>query len=330
MTDGNPIEEQYSYDGWLVFNELFDTTLLAEGIGISEVVETFPSYEGGAPNDPDNGFEHTELSQKIQSLAELSDGFERYAENLHAFKYVDEDWVQEWGYDEEANQQIFYRDKHDEVEIFWDSDNEVMMFRGDQQLLERKRKSLRSGLSGSLELDPVDFDFDFFLWVLYKKYKGEELSADLRVRNLTRGKTIGDQKDNLGRQVQVEGSENIIRSLMLIAPVLAGKKIKGIQGQFVMESHTISAEIQHGGKVHVKVSNSPLSGLSHLRRMGIALRFLSELIRLFSDWEELPDKERYPPASFFDELGDIAEEEGWDLQYDPREIKDEYRRKRGA
>jgi len=203
-----------------------------------------------------------------------------------------------------------------------------MMFRGDQRLLGRKRKAVRSGLTGDIQLDSVEFDFDFFLWVLYKEFKEEELSSDLRVRTLSRGKTIGDREDNLGKRVNVQGSDNILRSLMVIAPLLSGKKLEGLQGTFILGTNQIKAEIEHGGKVHVKVSDSPLSRMDDLRRMGLSLRFLSELVSLFNQWERLDRQEKYPPESFFDELADIAEDEGWDLRYDPREVKEEYRRKR--
>ncbi|WP_152423085.1 hypothetical protein [Natrinema versiforme] len=328
MTDESFVEDQYTYDGWLVFNELFNTEVVSDGVTIEDVIGSFPLYEGGSPNDPDAGFERTNLPSMFQNLSEIGTDFQDFANSIRSFKYVDEDWVEEWGYDENANEQIFYKDYHDEVDIFWDSDSQIMMFRGDKQLLGRKRESLQAGLSGSLYLDPVNFNFDFFLWVLYKKYNKEDLSSDLRVRKLTRGKTIGEHEDNLGKRVRVEGSENILRSLMLIAPVLAGKKIQAIQGSFLMGKHKVNAEIEHGGKVHIKVSDSPLSGLSHLRRMGIALQFLTELIRLYNVWEGLPSNDRYPPPSFFDDLSNVAEEEGWDHQYDPENIKEEYRGKR--
>ncbi|WP_435362769.1 hypothetical protein [Haloarchaeobius sp. DYHT-AS-18] len=323
-----PVEEQYSYDGWLVFNELFQTEIVGEEDDVDDVIENLPTYERGTPTNSNSGFQEQELPEHLSKLPDLTRALEEYSEDLLALRYVDEDWVEEFGFDEQGNEELYYKDYHQDVDIFWDSEGGVMMFKGDKQLLKSKKEHLQADLSGLMKLKPVTFDFDFFLWVLYKEYKGEQLSSDLRVKELNRSETIGEVEDNLGKEVSVKDSDDIIRSLMLIAPVLAGKRIDSIQGYFLLNQNIVQAEIQHGGKVHVKVSDSPLSKMSDLRRMGVTLRFVSELINLFDYWNKLDSDDRYPPPSFFDELGDIAGEEGWTMRFDPQDIKDEYKRKR--
>lgn len=322
------VEEQFSYDGWLVFNQIFKTEPLDRGIEPSGIIDRFPTYEGGSPSDDDSGFEKSKFAEYLARIPELTDELEMFAQDLHAFHYVDEDWVQEFGYDENGEEKIYYQPYHDEVDIFWDFDRQVMMLRGDKDLLERKADDLRGGLSGELKLESVDFDFDFFLWVLYKEYRGENLSSGLSVRKLTRCKTIGSHEDKLGKHGEVKGSENLLKSLMMIAPILDGKKVEGIQGEFILNKQILNAEIQYGGKVHVKVSDSPLKTMSDLRRMGLALRFLSELAELFKEWQNLDSDDQYPPPRFFDKLADEAEEQGWVPNFDPEAVKQEYRRKR--
>jgi hypothetical protein len=325
-----PPQELYQYDGWLVFNELFTTEVFGEeDLSAEDVIEGFKTYEEGIPKDSQRGFKITEFPNHLQTMGQLSDELYEFAENIHSFNYVDEDWVEQWGFNADGEEQLYYLPEHDKVDIFWDTDGGVMMFRGDKQLLARKRKDLRGDLSGSLKIDDITFDFDFFLWVLYKKYKSEQLNSNLRVRSLTRGKTIGEREDNLGREVQVKGTKDVLKSVMLIAPLLYGKKIHSIQGSFIIgDRNQIKAEIHHEGKVHVKVTDSPLSGLNDLQRMGLSVWFLSELVHLYTFWENLDPTDRYPPKSFFDDLADNAEEEGWDLQFDPVEVKREYARKR--
>lgn len=330
MSD-TPPGDLYNYNGWLVFNELFTTEVFDDDSDAEELLNDFSEYNGGIPKDPDSGFSETQFPAHLQNMGQLSNELYDFAENLHAFDYTDEDWVEQWGYDSEGNEQLYYLPEHDKVEIFWDTKNEVMMFRGDKQLLERRRKDLRADLSGDLKMESVTFNFDFFLWILYKKYEGEPLNANLRVRQLTRGKTIGDKedKDNLGREISVKDSKNVLKSLMMIAPLLYGKKIESIQGYFILgDKNQIKAEIQHEGKVHVKVTDSPLSGLNDLRRMGYSVWFLSELVSLYNHWENKSPDKRYPPESFFDDLADNAEQEGWDLQFDPVKVKQEYAQKR--
>ena len=322
------IEELYSYQGWLIFNQIFETDPYNTDTEPGKLIERFPTYEGGSPNEADSGFKKDDFPNHLNQLPELTDDLKMFAQSLHAFTYIDEDWVEEWGYDENANEKIFYKDYHDEIEIFWDSEGQVMMIKGDKTLVERKEDDLRSGLADELKLNSVNFDFDFFLWVLYKEYIGETLSSNFRVRKITRGKTLGSHEDKLGKHTEVRGTENILKSLMMIAPILAGKRIESLQGEFILNQKIIDAEIQHGGKVHVKVSDSPLQSMSDLRRMGLSLQFLSGLVELFTQWENLDSNDRYPPPEFFDDLADEAEEQGWKPNFDPQTVKQEYRRKR--
>lgn len=326
----NSPEDLYQYDGWLVFNQLFETEQFDEELNPPEILDSFPQYSRGTPNEPDSGFSRTDFPEHLSGISELTKDLEAFAESLYSFKYTDEDWLEQWGYDENANEQVYFLDGRDEIDIFWDFANQIMMIRGEKQLINRKSDDIRGGLSEELQLNSVEFDFDFFLWVLYKEYRGENLSSDLRVRRLTRGKTQGTREDYLGKNVHVEGTEDILRCLMMIAPVLAGKRIHSLQGDFVMNRNILQAEIEHTGKVHVKVTNNPLSNMSDLRRMGISLRFLSELVSLFDHWSNLDRDNRYPPPRFFDDLGDLAEEQGWDPKFDPTEVKEEYRRKRSS
>ncbi|AGB37786.1 hypothetical protein [Natronococcus occultus] len=328
MSDVTTIEDDYEYPGWLVFNGLFKTSVHSEGsVSPQEIVDRFDKYSSGSPNEPDSGFEVKELPDKLQQMGELSEATEEFAQGLHALRYVDEDWVEQWGYDEDGKEEMYFLPNHDEIRIYWDYVNDVVAFKGQKQLLKRKQDDLLAALSGDVKLEEVNFDFDFFLWILYKQYQGEPLSTDLRVRNITRGSTAAETKDNMGAG-DVRESNNVLRSVLMIAPILSGKKIDKIQGNFIMGNHQVKAQIEFGGKVHVKVSDSPLSTLSDLRRMGVSLRLLSELVTLFEDWKQLDPEERYPPASFFDDMTDNAEEEGWIARFDPEEVKERYKRKR--
>lgn len=330
MSNVTPVEEDYEYPGWLVFNGLFKTTVHGDGsISPQEIIDNFDKYTPGSPKDPESGFEIMPLSEKLQDMGELNEATESFARGLHSLQYVDEDWVEQWGYDENGNEAMYFHANHDEVRIYWDYVNDVMMFKGQKQLIEQKQDDLVGALSGDIQMDTVTFDFDFFLWVLYKEYQGEQLTDDLRVRNITRGSTLTETKDNMGAG-QVQDSNNILRSILLIAPVLSGKKIKQIQGNFILGNHQVKAAIKHGGKVHVKVSDSPLSMLSDLRRMGVSLRFLSKMVNLFQNWERLDPEERYPPPAFFDNMAENAEEEGWGPGFDPDDLKSQYERKRQA
>jgi len=328
MSDVTTIEEEYEYPGWLVFNGLYKTSEYHDRSGSTEdIVDSFSGYTRGSPNSPQSGFELIDVSNKLQQMGELNEATENFAQGLHSLRYVDEDWVEQIGYDESGTEKMYYLPNHDEIRIYWDYINDVMIFKGQKQLLKRKEGDVREALAGDVRLESVSFDFDFFLWILYKQYKNEPLSADLRVRQITQTSTATERPDNMGAG-SVENSHNVLRSVLLIASVLGGKKIDEIQGDFILGNNKIKALIEFGGKVHVKVSDSPLSTLSELRRMGISLQFLSEIVNLFQDWEHLDPEDRYPPPSFFDDMAENAEDEGWEPRFDPAEVKDRYERKR--
>jgi len=236
MSDITTIEDDYEYPGWLVFNGLFKTAVHGDGDGNvspQDIVDSFSEYTEGSPNEPESGFEVMDLSEKLQQMGELNEATEDFAQGLHSLRYIDEDWVEQLGYDEHGNETMYFLPDHDEVRIYWDYINDSMIFKGQKQLLERKQDDLMAALSGDVKLDPISFDFDFFLWILYKQYEGEPLSADLRVRRITRSSTATETKDNMGAGY-VEDSNNVLRSILLIASVLSGKKIDEIQGDFIL------------------------------------------------------------------------------------------------
>lgn len=328
MTTLSPVEDEYEYPGWLVFNGLYKTTVLrGNESSPADIVNAFNEYSPGTPNNPQSGFEDIGLSEKLREMVELNETTEEFAEGLYSVRYIDEDWVEQWGYDEDGNETMYFLPNHDDIRIYWDFVNDVMIFKGQKRLLERKESELMGAISNDIHLDPISFDFDFFLWILYKQYEGEPFSADFRVRNVTRGATVTETKDNMGAG-RVQDSHDILRSVLLIAPLLAGKKIEQLQGNFLLGNHQVKAHIEFGGKVHVKVSDSPLSTLSDLRRMGISLRFLSQIVDLFDEWTRLDPEERYPPPSFFDDMAENAEEEGWGPRFDPEDVKARYERNR--
>ncbi|WP_281195887.1 hypothetical protein [Halorubrum sp. F4] len=323
-------ELEYSYDGWLVFNELLSTEVHGgESHDIPDITESFSTYTEGSPKDAQSGFTRLSIEQDLRDMGELGPQLRQFSERLRAFRYIDEEWVEQWGYDENGNDQLYYLDRHDQVDLFWDTENEVMMLKGNKQLLDRKRAKLRGALSGDLKLDDISFDYDFFLWLLYKEYEDEKLDAgsDLRIRKMTRGETVASAENDESR-VRVEGKEDILKSVVMLVPVLEGERIRGLQGNFILDTKQIEAKIKFGGRVHVLVTDNPMSSWEDARQMGLSVMFLSELVKLYQLWEKLDSEDKYPPPSFFDDLRENANDEGWKLRFDPQEVKSEYNRKR--
>lgn len=324
---------QYSYDGWLVFNELLSTEIFGdkERPEVDDIIESFNHYSEGMPKDSTSGFQRLPIEQDLARLDDLSHQLTSFSEELRAFRYIDENWVEQWGYTEEAEEKMFYRPNHDQVDIFWDTARNTMMMRGDAQLLEQKRKDIRGALSENLKLDKVEFDNDFFLWLLYKEYEsgsGElDSASDLHIRKLTRGETVGSAEES-DERVQVQGKDDLLKSVVMLVPVLGGQSIGELQGKFILGSKQVEAKISYGGRVHVLVTDNPMSSWEDARKMGLSVLFLSKLINIYQRWENLDSDHKYPPPSFFDDLRENADSEGWHLRFDPQKVKQEYRRKR--
>lgn len=325
------MESNYTYQGWLVFNGLYTTESYGEGSedDVEDVVEAFDQYNGGTPIESDSGLERINFANELKQIDEINEQLERLADQTLSFEFTDEKWVETFGYNEEGEEQIFYTEEHDNLIFFWNYVDGTMMLKGDKQSLNKKSDQLQGSLADDFRMESIDFDYDFFLWLIFNEYTDGGLSAgsDITIRKITQSETIESNPTD-DERISVEGKDNLLHSVVFIAPVLNGKKVDSLQGQFLIGSRQVTAKIGFGGRVHVMIGDTPMESWEDIRRMGTALLFLSELTDLYQTWKNLSPDQKYPPGSFFDDLADEADNEGWRLRFDPEELKQEYERKR--
>lgn len=321
-------EEEFSYDGWLVFNGLFSVDVKDGDQTPEELVDGLKQYEKPESGEEAKGFARGNLDQILQTAGDITWSLQRFSKRLYPFGYKRTRWESQSGIDDEGNRRTIHQRKNDGVDIYWDAEEDLMVFRGQKAWLSQNRKRLRGGLSEKVELEELNFDYDFFLWVLYRAFNGKGLTSELSIREISTVGTTSDSIDNTGQGVRVEDSKNVLRSVPAIIALLDQKKPKDLECKFVLDNQVVKAQIEYGGKVHVKVTDNELEGLSDLRRMGASLQFIFELLYQYNVWRDLPLTQKYPPEDFFYDLAERAKEEGYTLNGQLKQVPEEYRRKR--
>jgi hypothetical protein len=321
-------EEAYQFDGWLRFNGLYFTEVQGDVNPDSLFEENdFTLYERGNPQSPEEGYQRTDLADHFAEAGDLTGGLSNLAEDLVTYEYVSEKWVSIPAVDQEgeAHDESF-QPKHRTLDIFWEYDD-IMVFKGRKSTIEDKRKDIRGGLAGDLRIEEVDFHFDFLLWLLYQSHLGNDLSSNLRLNSISDCKTVGSATDST---VTVGGESEVVRSVPFITAILDGNKIDNLEGDFFLDSTYIVAEIDSEGWAHVKASREDMESLSDLRQMGMAVQFVTELLRLYEKWVKLDPEEQYPPQDFLEELVNLCEDEGYVPKREPEDLYDEYEQKRNG
>ncbi len=324
MTSNIP-EDEFSLSGWPVFNGLYFTEVYDSDFEPQDMMRSFKQYEEGTPSDAKEGYLDTGLVDKINQMGNINLCNSRIIDNLYTYEYMYEKWPSTTIVDANGNTIAGHEKNHKNVEVYWEHDD-YLFLRGPKKLIEKKQEDIQSTLSGKVKAASINFEFDFFLWILYQYRKKGHLTSELSVRSLSECKTIGEDS-NMGDEITAS-SENIDRSVAVIAPILSGNSIDEIEGHFILGSHYIVAKIASEGRIHIKASEEDLKDISDLRRITLSIQFLSEFLSLYEQWLKLDTTEKYPPRDFFEELYDICVEEDFRPLVPPEDLFKEYERKR--
>lgn len=319
---------EFRFDGWLKFNGLYFTEV-EEDINPETMFEDneFAIYSGGDPQDADEGFTRTALAGKLSEASDLTGGLSDLAKNLYTYQYKMERWLPRETVDKTGNpNDESFMPNHKIIDMFWDYD-EIMAFKGRKSVISDKREDFIRGFSGDVKMNRVNFHFDFLLWLLYQSHLGNDLRSDLKLQSISDCQTVGKSS---GPDVSIKGEPEIVHSAQFITSILDGNKIDNIEGDFFLGSRYIVAEIDSEGWAHVKASQEDMDELNQLRQMGVAIRFVSELLRLYEEWMMLDRQDQYPPKEFLKELVELCEDEGYVPKREPVELYEEYEEKRSG
>ena len=318
--DDSNREDDFSYDGNLVFNGIYRTE--TDGFGDIALTENIDPYSKGTYPHPNEGY--IELEETSYDLSSIGDQMSSTIKRLNGFKYKFDSWKSsEVETDDGLSERPVYDPQSFDVYCY---DPDYIFLRGPKTAIKQKRATVLSDLPSGLSPDEVQFNSDFLLWILYKCMKGEALNSTVSVRRLPNCETTGE-RDNVGEGIKVRGSDNVERSVPILVTFLEDKEISSIRGYFVVGTSFVVADIDIDGSVRIRTSHEQMEDLSQLRRVSVSLRFLSEFVDLYDEWQDLPADEKYPD-DIFRIVYEISLQEGYKPTIKPTEQIEQYEQKR--
>jgi len=318
-------EEQFEYEGRLVFNGLFQTDV--GNVDYSGILEQLPTYHQGSPTDPGHGFAKIDLEDWIGVDSLLEPELEALADETIAFRYIVEEYHEEEFVDIEGNTEVAYSRSTNTVDVYW-LFPDFLFLRGTKNNVQEVKNYLRQ-LSHEIQLNKMEFEPDFLIWIFYKYYSNQNLRDRFRVHRLTDAKITGEH-DVFGKKRRISDSTDLIKSPSVLTAILRGEDLMTLGSHFSSGSFDkVSADISAGGRIHVKAQSGSIQDSRPLRRILISLRFIENLSSTYIQWENLEPRDKYPPVIFFEELYGELDELGISVDFALDRVIDEYNAKRG-
>ena len=278
-------EDHYSYDGWLVFNAVYQYSGSK-----SSLLESLPEYNEGSPADPGEGFVY-------KSGDTIPD------DRFTHISYIREKYEVEMAYTPEKEEpEEVYAEDDCQVDIF--ASDDILLVRGTS--LEHRRISTIFKNHLPSKTDQIQLTSDYLTWLFYLADQGHPLLEYLEIERITGASFLGGNLES----AQISGSDTVMDSS--VALNIFHGDIESITADFEDRGSSLQARISAGGEVHVKTAQA-LREVSDLKRMRAAVYFLIDLTQHYISWEsDTPS----PPPSFYEDLQDRLDHQGTDLVSD--------------
>lgn len=333
----------FDYNGQLVFNGLRETTVNADDPEDvrSELLDDLPPFSRGSPNNKKRGFDEINLTDIAENqntaLGEdspqvIDDELVETAEAVIDRQYIWENYAGSGDYefvDEEGDRTSAWIRSTDEAYVYWMYPNFILI-QGSQDKIEPTERRINAALGEDVAVEDLRFDPDFFLWLLYRHSEpGESIPGPISVEDLSSSEVYGDL-EQFGHRGRIEDSSNIAESLPIIAALLQEMEFRMMEGFFGVNGSSLKVQVRTEGRIHVKVAGAIDTAETQLKRVLLALRFVSEFVSLYQEWrDEMPPTEQYPPLTFFDDLAGTAARNNAQFTFDVDDLIEEYEEKRG-
>jgi len=327
-------ENKFEYEGTLVFNGIYQTRPASEEIDLSEIgTEDLSDFERGQPGEERSGFKDIDFSQYIAKYEDLDGSLEDTITHYTATRFREEDYNQpDELVNDEGEPTSGWERTTDESYLYWKHPNQVFL-QGSHGKVGRLKKNLNENWSGTVKIEPLEFDPDFLLYLM-KEFDDSNRIRGIRIEKLTDAQMSGTISSH-GQHNEVRDSSNITESLPVIAGTLLNYEFEELEGTFSFEGFEITANIQtkvrdyRTGRVHIKVENS-IENSPHLIRTLISLYFLRRFVGLYESWKDMDPTDKYVHPEYFARLHRRATELPESAEYDfpLRELVDDYAEKR--
>ncbi|WP_336358539.1 hypothetical protein [Haloarcula sp. CGMCC 1.6347] len=320
-------DESFSYDGYLVFNEilsfsetesidsllskcpLFEDLVNVEESPVGITKQPFTEYYP-APDIHPNSYEH-DLLEEVTEVKVRNETFEKVT-----------------GLNDEGEIQELAVRSVESTDSYWVHPNFVLI-RGSKSESSRAKNNFQEWTGKHNSFKSLDFDSDFLLWLFYNACHDGSISGNFKIDTLTDAKITGGKSTDFGEMNRASESEDITRSTQVLLSILTVQgELTMLGGMFNYNNNYISADISENGRIHIKANSGDIKTFSDLRRVLISVDFVRELAFIYEYWEGLQPNERYPPLEFFEDLKDRISEPGTEFELSLDPVIEKYREKR--
>lgn len=317
--------DEFDYDGNLVFNGLYYTSVIDAGFDLDQIVDKkLADFSVGSPDSPSDGYRILNFVEHAQASPEVDPGLEQQVDHIRGIRYEYEEWdhgeVQEDG--ELKTDRVRETDSFD---IYW-SFPDYLFVKGNKTEARKAKQLLEYELSEYIKVKEIEFNPDFLLWMFSQKKSGQDLGEGISASMLTDCEIEGEQRDRYGKRNTVDNSTDVTKSTTALMGILRNKALTGIEGVFELDGRFVTADLSSEGRVHIKAEQD-ISGSNKIERMALSLRFLDNLIRLYDEWEDLSPEDRFPPEEFFRDIYEECRKQGAEVTFPVKDVIKEYRNK---
>lgn len=325
-TDGP--DGDFVYDGRLVFNGIYSTSVLNADFDFDEIVsQELTDFSEGNIGSPGRGYRTFPFLEMVFDEPRVSEQIEVLLEKTNALQYSEEIWeYQEVEVDSEV-QQAPAKTGLSSFDAFW-AKPDYLFVRGNKTEAKQAGDLLSAKFDEYLNITEIEFSPDFLLWLFSKEKNSERLPGQLSVNMLTDARFESDEPDLFGQQGRVEDSTDVTKSTPVLMGVLRQMGIIDLEGVFSIAGVFIRARISSEGRVHV-LADHAIEGSPDIERMAISIAFLKELINLFDQWVDMEGEQKYPPEQFFEDIYEECERQGVEIRFSIDDVIREYRQKGG-
>jgi hypothetical protein len=327
MNNGGP-DEEFAYDGRLVFNGIYSTAVLDSDFDFDEIVrQELTDFSEGDIGAPGRGYRTLPFLEMVSDEPRVSTQIEDLLDQIHALQYVEEVWeYQEVDVDGEI-QEAPTKTGESSFDAFW-ARPDYLFVRGDKTEASQAGELLSATLDEYLNITEISFSPDFLLWIFSKEKNNEGLPGPLSVNMLTDARFESDEPDLFGQQGRVADSTDVTKSTPVLMGILRQMGIMELEGVFSIAGVFIRARISSEGRVHV-LADHAIQGSPDIERMAISIAFLKEFIDLFDQWERMENERKYPPEQFFEDIYKECERQGVEIRFSIDDVIREYMQKGG-
>jgi len=309
--------EPFEYQGRLVFNSIQFSDV--NGGSPEELrdrlLDELPSFSTGKPANEGDGYSSLDLSDYVEQTDLFDNNLAKIAKEIIDLEYKYETYPTEAVevVDTDGTEIAAFPRSIKSAYVYWDYPDHLFI-QGSKTKAGEVTPKVNTAFGEDVDLNSVEFDSEFLLWLYYKHYYGQSIPGDISIDGLTCAEVEGDLPD-FGRSNRVDNCRNISQSIPVIAAVLQDMRFSMIEGNFLIDDYTIDVELHTEGRAQVK-AQMDLQDMSKLNRILVTLRFLSELSELYQNWGSFDAGEKYPHPEFFADLRQEAVDQNAEFNFD--------------